>query len=168
MGFTFLPLPPLSRAVCLKWYLFLFATAHRDCCLDILPSWHPDRYDTDAFGQKSEPVCYMPLRPYDACSASESPQCPAGEIERARGPQMNSEKRAGISAMILLPFLRFKCSHRHGFFPPFCPLFFPFPSTLGWFPVSSLVAGSLGSWVFVSWKRSAQASDQPLLVLRRI
>lgn len=96
MGFSFLLLPPLSRAVCLKWYLFLFVTAHRDCCLDILPSWHPDRYDTDAFGQKSEPVCSMPLRSHDACSASESPQCPGGEMERARGPQMNSRKRAGI------------------------------------------------------------------------
>lgn len=38
----------------------------------------------------------MPPCSHDACSASESPQCPGGEMERARGPQMNSRERAGI------------------------------------------------------------------------
>ena len=129
MGFCFLPLPPLSRAVCLKWYLFLFVTAHRDCCLDILPSWHPDRYDTDAFGQKSEPVCYMPVRRRDARSASESPQCPAGEMERARGPQMNSRKRVGIIRRDPATRFQFEVFTLTWVFPSFFFLFSPcFPA----------------------------------------
>lgn len=114
----------------------------------------------------------MPLRNHDACSASESPQCPGGEMERARGPQMNSRKRAGIIHSDRATHFQFKVFVLTSFFPDFFFffLFLPFFTCLleGWFPVSPPVAESLGSWAFVSWKKSAQASDQPLLVLRRI
>lgn len=86
MGFSLLPLPPLSRAVCLKWYLFLFVTAHRDCCLDIVPSWHPNRSDTDAFGQKSEPVCSTAPCSHGARSASRAPSALLGKWSEHVGP----------------------------------------------------------------------------------
>lgn len=111
-------------------------------------------------------VATMPVAPLRAPSAL------VGKWSEYVGPRWTPGREQALSTAILLPISSLKCSCWCRFFPVFFFffLFLPFFTCLweGWFPVSPPVAVSLGSWAFVSWKKSAQASDQPLLVLRRI
>lgn len=155
MGFSFC-LSLLSPELCVWNDIYFSLWQHTvTAALTLCRADIPTGLTLMPLGRNQSRFCSMAPCSHGASSASQSPPCPAGEMQRALGPRWAPAAAQALPALILLPLCSFKCSHSHGFtyfyFPPFSLPFFPCPWE-GWFPVSPPAAASLGSWVSVSWK----------------